>query len=61
MSGLTINGKAVTLSTTNPLSAIDTGTTLIGGPHDDVVAFYNAIKGSVDLGSSQPGFYGYRM
>ena len=61
LSGITINGKAVALSTTNALSAIDTGTTLIGGPHDDVVSFYNAIPGSIALGSRQPGFYAYRM
>jgi len=59
LASLTVNGKAVALSTTNPLSAIDTGTTLIGGPHVDVVSFYNSITGSVDLGSNQPGFYAY--
>ena len=47
--------------TSNPLSVIDTGTTLIGGPHAEVVSLYNAIPGSVDLGSDNPGFFGFRM
>jgi cathepsin D len=59
LSSLTVNGAAVSLSTSNPLSAIDTGTTLIGGPHDDVVSFYNAIPGSISLGNSDPGFYAF--
>jgi len=58
LSSLTVNGAAVTLST-NTLSAIDTGTTLIGGPHADVVSFYNAIPNSFSLGSANPGFYAF--
>jgi len=58
LSSLTVNGVAVTLST-NTLSAIDTGTTLIGGPHADVVALYNAIPNSFSLGSTNPGFYAF--
>jgi cathepsin D len=59
LSRLTVNGKAVTLSTPNALSAIDTGTTLIGGPHNDVVTFYNSIPGSVDLSNTDPGMYAF--
>lgn len=59
LSKLTVNGAAVTLSSTNPLSAIDTGTTLIGGPHDDVASLYSSISGAVSVGSSQPGFYAF--
>jgi hypothetical protein len=44
-SGIVVNGKTVTQSV-NALAAIDTGTTLIGGPEADVVAIYNAIPGS---------------
>ena len=61
LSGLTVNGAALTLSSPDALSAIDTGTALIGGPHDDVVSFYNSIPGSVILGNDAPGFYAYRM
>jgi cathepsin D len=60
LSGLTVNGAAITLST-NPLSVIDTMTTLIGGPHDDVFSLYNAIPGSVDIGIEDPGFFAFRM
>ena len=63
MSGLTVNGAAITLSS-NSLSAIDTGTTLIAGPRDDVRSFYNAIPGSVNLSNIDPefaGYFGYRM
>jgi len=59
LASLTVNGKPVKLTTPDPLSAIDTGTTLIGGPHNDVVALYNSIPGSVDLGNSDPGFFAY--
>ena len=61
LSELTVNGAAITLSTPNALSAIDTGTTLIGAPHDDVVSLYSAIAGSVELGNDEPGFYAFRM
>jgi len=47
LSGLTANGNTVTISTgSNAVSAIDTGTTLIGGPTADVAAFYAAIPNS---------------
>jgi cathepsin D len=59
LSSITVNGAAVTLSTTKPLSAIDTGTTLIGGPHDDVLSLYNSIPGSVSLGNLDPGFFAF--
>ena len=50
----------MTLSLQNALSAIDTGTTLIGGPTVDVAAFYSAIPGSTNLGNDDPGFYAFR-
>jgi len=59
LSSLTVNNAPVKLSIPQPLSAIDTGTTLIGAPHDDVVALYNSIPGSVDLGVNDPGFFAF--
>jgi len=59
LSSLTVNGKSLTLSTSKPLSAIDTGTTLIGGPSEDVLNLYGLIPGSVSLGNLNPGFFGF--
>ncbi|KIL62005.1 hypothetical protein M378DRAFT_806948 [Amanita muscaria Koide BX008] len=44
LSNLTVQGK--TIRTSSAVSAIDTGTTLIGGPSKDVAAIYEAIPGS---------------
>lgn len=61
MSTLTVNGKSVTISTGNAaLSAIDTGTTLIGGPTDGVQNLYAAIPGSQALSGSMEGFFAFR-
>lgn len=44
---VTVQGKTVAITTgDSAISAIDTGTTLIGGPSKDVAAIYNAIPGS---------------
>ncbi|KAJ7312930.1 acid protease [Mycena albidolilacea] len=44
LSAVTVQGKSVSISTGNAaISAIDTGTTAIGGPSDDVSAIYAAI------------------
>jgi cathepsin D len=58
LSGLTVNGNSVTLSSTN-LAAIDTGTTLIGGPSAAVAAIYAQIPGSQKMTGSLVGFYGF--
>jgi len=58
LSSLTVNGAAITLSTANALSAIDTGTTLIGAPHEDVVSLYSSIPGS-QISSIQGGYYAF--
>jgi len=55
LSNLTVNGSAVAI-TTGALAAIDTGTTLIGGPGADVEAIYNSIPDSTSLGG---GFYSF--
>ncbi|THH01104.1 hypothetical protein EW026_g1545 [Hermanssonia centrifuga] len=61
MSSLTVNGQNVQISTGDAaLSAIDTGTTLIGGPTDGVQALYSAISGSQALSGQMEGFFAYR-
>ena len=58
--GATVQGNPVTIPTGDAaLSAIDTGTTLIGGPSDAVRAIYEAIPGSAEVSSMQ-GFYAFR-
>lgn len=61
MIAVTVQGKAVSITTTgsSPLSAIDTGTTLIGGPTNDVQTFWAAAGGQAI--QSSPGFFGFRM
>lgn len=40
-------------------SAIDTGTTLIGGPNAAVASLYNSIQGSQPLGGNMQGYYSF--
>jgi len=60
IAGITVNGQTVTLPSGN-LAAIDTGTTLIGGPSAAVSAIYAQIPGSQPLSGNLAGFYGFRM
>lgn len=56
-----MNGRSAAISTGNAaLSAIDTGTTLIGGPTDGVEAIYASISGATPLSGQMQGFYAYR-
>lgn len=57
---MTVNGSPVSVQTgDSALSAIDTGTTLIGGPSADVASIWATVPGST-LDSSNPGFYTFR-
>jgi cathepsin D len=59
--GVNVNGQNVQISTgAEALSAIDTGTTLIGGPTDGVQAVYAAIPNSQALSGQMEGFFAYR-
>jgi len=58
VSAITVNGRSVTLPSGN-VAAIDTGTTLIGGPSDAVAAIFAQIPGSQPLGGNLVGFYGF--
>ncbi|KAK7692175.1 hypothetical protein QCA50_003796 [Cerrena zonata] len=60
MTGVTVSGRSVSVPTGNSaLSAIDTGTTLIGGPSTAVKAIYDAIPGSTALTGDLAGFFSY--
>lgn len=57
-----MNGKNVQIPSGNAaLSAIDTGTTLVGGPSSAVQALFSAIPNSVALSGQMQGFFGFRM
>ncbi|KAL1945921.1 hypothetical protein VTO73DRAFT_1923 [Trametes versicolor] len=57
MTGATVQGKSVTIPSGDAaLSAIDTGTTLVGGPTDAVNAIYAAIPGATPV-PSMAGFW----
>ncbi|THH29261.1 hypothetical protein EUX98_g4933 [Antrodiella citrinella] len=59
MSAVTVNGNNVQIPTGNAaISAIDTGTTLIGGPSSAVQAIFSAIPNSVALSEMQ-GFFAF--
>jgi cathepsin D len=60
MSAITVSGKAVTLSTGDAaISAIDSGTTLIGGPSADVSSYWANVPGSQALSGQNKGYYSY--
>ncbi|MBW0559148.1 hypothetical protein O181_098863, partial [Austropuccinia psidii MF-1] len=60
MDGIQVNGSPLDLShQTTPNVAIDTGTTLIGGPADQVKQFYNHVLGSSPASGSYQGYYSY--
>ncbi|KAH9961535.1 aspartic peptidase domain-containing protein [Russula dissimulans] len=56
ISGVTVNGNTISLKSSGS-AAIDTGTTLIGGPTEDVNAFWAAVPGATSAGSSNPGMF----
>jgi cathepsin D len=57
---ITVQGKQISMTTSDPLAALDTGTSLIGGPSDDVAAVWNAVPGALEVGLQAPGFYVFR-
>ncbi|KAI0741353.1 acid protease [Daedaleopsis nitida] len=60
MTGLTVNGNSVSLpSGSGSYAAIDTGTTLVGGPPDIIDAFYAQVSGSQALTGDNEGYYTY--
>lgn len=61
VTGVTVQGQSVQIPTgSSALAAIDTGTTLIGGPSQAVASIYSAIPGSQALNGQLEGFYSFR-
>ncbi|EKM54825.1 uncharacterized protein PHACADRAFT_258950 [Phanerochaete carnosa HHB-10118-sp] len=60
LSSVTVNGQSVSISTgAAAVSAIDTGTTLIGGPSDGVQAVWQAVPNSQALSGDMEGFFSF--
>ncbi|KAG6817357.1 hypothetical protein H0H93_007311, partial [Arthromyces matolae] len=59
ISAITVQGSKVAITTgTSALAAIDTGTTLIGGPSGDIAAIWAAVPGSQTV-PFMSGFYSF--
>jgi cathepsin D len=59
LSAVTVGGKSIQITTgTSAISAIDTGTTLLGGPTTDVAAIWAAVPGS-GVSEAMQGFYNF--
>ncbi|KAI0301043.1 aspartic peptidase domain-containing protein [Multifurca ochricompacta] len=58
VSSVIVNGNSVNIGASN-LAAIDTGTTLIGGPTTAVNAIWSAIPGTVALSGNMAGFFAF--
>ena len=56
---MTVQGNNVKIATGN--AAIDTGTTLIGGPSADVKNIWAAVPNSQPMDGFMEGFYSFRM
>ncbi|KAI0267050.1 aspartic peptidase domain-containing protein [Gloeopeniophorella convolvens] len=60
VTGVNVNGNAVSVAGGDAaLAAIDTGTTLIGGPTAAVNAIWGAVSGSQALGGNMAGFFSF--
>ncbi|KAF7981920.1 hypothetical protein HWV62_31531 [Athelia sp. TMB] len=60
VSAITAQGSNIAVATgANAVAAIDTGTTLIGGPTADVKKIYAAVPGAVALTGQMEGYWGF--
>ncbi|KAJ7588163.1 aspartic peptidase A1 [Mycena floridula] len=57
ISSLTVQGNQITLSSADLRAAIDTGTTLVGGPADAIAEIYAQIPGSQPAAGQAEGYY----
>ncbi|OJA21662.1 hypothetical protein AZE42_09551 [Rhizopogon vesiculosus] len=59
MESLTVQGNTITPSSAESFSAIDTGTTLVGGPPDVIQSIYQQIPGSAPGSGDWQGYWTY--
>ncbi|KAH9167398.1 acid protease [Lactarius sanguifluus] len=59
LTSLTVNSNSVTIPSSSSLAAIDTGTTLVGGPAAQISALYAQIPGSAPGTGNYDGYYTY--
>jgi len=57
MTGFSINGQQISITRSTALSAIDTGTTLIGGPTADVNRIWRAVPQAQALSGVNAGYF----
>ncbi|KAI6037555.1 aspartic peptidase domain-containing protein [Pisolithus marmoratus] len=59
ISTITVQGKSLQVSSSQGLAAIDTGTTLIGGPSSIVSQIWSAVPGAEPLSGQYAGMYAF--
>ncbi|KAH7106075.1 acid protease [Auriculariales sp. MPI-PUGE-AT-0066] len=59
MSTLIVNGQEIPVPSTENFAAIDTGTTLVGGPSDLIAAIYSQVTGAVRGATVDPDLEGF--
>jgi cathepsin D len=59
LKALTVQGNSITTSSSTSLSAIDTGTTLVGGPSSVIQSIYQQIPGSAPGSGNWEGYWTY--
>ena len=58
--GFRMNGQEISITRSTALSAIDTGTTLIGGPTADVNRIWRAVPEATALSGANAGYWAIR-
>ena len=57
---VTVQGKSISVSSSDGLAAIDTGTTLIGAPSSVTQEIWSNVPGSVAMTGEYEGIYAFR-
>lgn len=57
---MTVQGSDIDISSAGTIAAVDTGTTLVGGPADTIALLYSSVPGSSPGTGNLTGYYTYR-